>query len=46
MATIDELTHQERRVLALVAQGFRNARIADELAISTENGRKPPVSHL
>ena len=35
MATIDELTHQERRVLAMVAQGFRNSKIAAELVIST-----------
>ena len=34
MATFDELTHQERRVLAMVAQGFRNSKIAAELVIS------------
>lgn len=34
MATSDELTHQEQRILALVAQGFRNAKIADKLVIS------------
>ncbi len=35
MRTITELTNQERRVLALVASGQRNARIALELCIST-----------
>ncbi len=35
MATYDELTNQERRVLVLVAQGFHNSRIATELVIST-----------
>jgi DNA-binding NarL/FixJ family response regulator len=32
---LDELTNQEYRVLALVAKGQRNAKIADELRIST-----------
>jgi len=32
---LDELTNQEYRVLALVAKGQRNARIASELCIST-----------
>ena len=35
MNTLDELTHQERKVLALVAEGQRNAKIAGELCIST-----------
>jgi DNA-binding NarL/FixJ family response regulator len=35
MQTFNELTHQEMRVLALVAQGQRNAKIALELCIST-----------
>ncbi len=35
MGTFSELTNQERRVLALVANGQRNARIAHELSIST-----------
>ncbi len=35
MSAISELTNQERRVLALVASGWRNARIAHELCIST-----------
>lgn len=35
MRTISELTNQERRVLALVAKGSRNAKIALELCIST-----------
>ena len=35
MRLLDELTNQEHRVLALVAQGQRNARIAGELCIST-----------
>jgi DNA-binding NarL/FixJ family response regulator len=35
MRTLNELTNQERRVLALVAEGQRNAKIADELSIST-----------
>ena len=35
MRTYNELTTQERRVLALVAQGRRNAKIALELCIST-----------
>ncbi len=35
MATFDELTDQERRVLTLVAQGCRNSKIANELVIST-----------
>jgi len=34
MATFNELTYQERRVLAMVAQGFRNSKIAAELVIS------------
>jgi two-component system NarL family response regulator len=35
MRLLDELTNQEYRVLALVAKGQRNAKIADELRIST-----------
>jgi len=35
MATFDKLTHQEQRILSMVAQGFRNAKIATELVIST-----------
>lgn len=35
MSTICELTSQERKVLALVAKGSRNAKIALELCIST-----------
>jgi len=35
MRTYNELTTQERRVLALVAKGRRNAKIALELCIST-----------
>ena len=35
MNTFNELTTQERRVLALVAGGRRNAKIAHELSIST-----------
>ena len=35
MTTFSELTRQERRVLVLVAQGCRNAKIARELYIST-----------
>ena len=35
MKPIDPLTQQERTVLALLANGQRNARIADELSIST-----------
>ena len=35
MKPIDPLTEQERAVLALLAMGQRNARIADELSIST-----------
>jgi DNA-binding NarL/FixJ family response regulator len=35
MRPIDLLTEQERAVLALLALGQRNARIADELSIST-----------
>lgn len=31
---LDELTNQERVVLALVAKGWRNSRIASELSIS------------
>jgi two-component system NarL family response regulator len=34
MRTLSELTNQERRVLALVAKGRRNAKIAQELFIS------------
>ena len=34
MRTLDDLTNQEHRVLTLVAQGRRNARIAQELCIS------------
>lgn len=34
MRTVSELTTQERRVLALVATGRRNAKIALELCIS------------
>ncbi|MBX3084261.1 MAG: helix-turn-helix transcriptional regulator [Anaerolineae bacterium] len=32
---MNELTKQERTVLALVAKGWRNAKIADELVVST-----------
>jgi DNA-binding NarL/FixJ family response regulator len=35
MQSAHQLTNQERSVLALVAQGRRNAKIADELCIST-----------
>lgn len=35
MRSIHQLTNQERSVLALVAQGRRNAKIALELCIST-----------
>ncbi len=35
MNTINNLTTQERRVLGLVTQGRRNAKIANELCIST-----------
>jgi DNA-binding NarL/FixJ family response regulator len=35
MRTYAELTNQERRVLELVATGRRNAKIAQELFIST-----------
>jgi DNA-binding NarL/FixJ family response regulator len=35
MVRSDELTQQERTVLALVARGWRNADIARELVIST-----------
>ena len=35
MRTISELTNQERRVLALVSKGLRNAKIGHELCIST-----------
>ena len=35
MRTFSELTNQEHRVLALVAKGRRNAKIALELCIST-----------
>jgi len=34
MKTLDQLTNQEYRILALVAQGRRNAKIALELSIS------------
>ena len=34
MKPINELTEQERAILALLAMGQRNARIADELSIS------------
>lgn len=34
MSTINDLTQQERVVLALVARGWRTARIADELSLS------------
>jgi DNA-binding NarL/FixJ family response regulator len=34
MSGLNDLTAQERRVLALVAQGKRNAAIANELTIS------------
>ena len=34
MNTFDELTYQEQRVLAMVAKGFRNSKIAAELVIS------------
>lgn len=34
MEALNDLTGQERRVLALVAQGQRNAQIAQELVIS------------
>ena len=35
MEAISQLTEQERDVLGLLATGQRNARIADELSIST-----------
>jgi DNA-binding NarL/FixJ family response regulator len=35
MESVNELTNQERRVLALVARGWRNAKIARELVVST-----------
>jgi DNA-binding NarL/FixJ family response regulator len=35
MRKINQLTEQERAVLMLLAMGQRNARIADELSIST-----------
>jgi len=35
MYTVNALTTQESKVLALVAQGRRNAKIAHELCIST-----------
>lgn len=35
MTTMNTLTKQERTVLALVAKGWRNAKIADELVVST-----------
>lgn len=35
MKSLTELTRQERKVLALVARGRRNAKIAHELSIST-----------
>lgn len=34
MSTIHSLTNQERSILALVASGRRNAKIANELCIS------------
>ena len=34
MRHLDELTNQERNVLALVAKGWRNLAIANELCIS------------
>lgn len=34
MSTLNALTNQERKVLALVAKGRRNAKIAHELCIS------------
>ena len=34
MKPINDLTEQERAVLALLAMGQRNARIADELCVS------------
>lgn len=34
MRNISELTNQEREVLALVAKGWRNSKIAQELYIS------------
>ena len=34
MKPISQLTEQERAVLALLASGQRNARIADELCVS------------
>jgi DNA-binding NarL/FixJ family response regulator len=34
MRTVSELTNQERTVLALVAEGQRNSKIAGELCIS------------
>ncbi|MEP7286722.1 MAG: LuxR C-terminal-related transcriptional regulator [Chloroflexota bacterium] len=36
MSHLDELTNQERNVLALVAKGWRNLAIANELSISTK----------
>jgi two-component system, NarL family, response regulator LiaR len=35
MKPVDELTQQEIIVLALLAKGWRNAKIAQELVIST-----------
>jgi DNA-binding NarL/FixJ family response regulator len=35
MITLENLTKQERIILELVAQGWRNSRIATELFIST-----------
>lgn len=35
MNPVSELTQQEVTVLILVAKGWRNAKIADELVIST-----------
>ena len=35
MRSSDVLTHQECSVLSLVAQGWRNAKVAHELCIST-----------
>jgi DNA-binding NarL/FixJ family response regulator len=35
MVPMNGLTNQERRVLALIARGYRNAQIARELFVST-----------
>ena len=42
MSTQDSLTKQERMILALVAQGWRNSKIATELVIS----RRTVETHL